>query len=158
MTLYEMTAAGRALLEMLEAGEIDEQTFADTLESIGADEKVDTYCEIIAQRKADAEVLRGEIERLTAKKKAAENDIDRMRRALAEFMLGTGQQKLKTQLFSCSISSRASVNITDESIIPTEYKIPQPDKIDKAGILKMLKSGETVSGAEIVFNDSLTIR
>ena len=79
MTLYEMTAAGKQLLEMLEVGEIDEQTFADTLESIGADEKVDTYCEIIAQRKADAEALKGEIERLAAKKKAAENDVDRMR-------------------------------------------------------------------------------
>lgn len=157
-TLYEMTEQGRELYEMLEAGEIDEEVFKDTLEAIGVNEKIDTYCQIIRQRKADAEMYKAEKERLYAKQKAAENDAERMRTALMEFMNSTGQTKTKTQLFSCSISSRQVCQIIDESSIPAEYRTPQPDKIEKTDILKALKAGAEIPGAEISTTNSLTIR
>lgn len=43
MTLYEMTEAARQLKALLEADEIDEQTFSDTIEAIGADDKINAY-------------------------------------------------------------------------------------------------------------------
>ena len=55
MTLYEMTEQAKTLYNMLSYGEIDEQTFNDTLESIGADDKINDYCIVIRQLKADAE-------------------------------------------------------------------------------------------------------
>lgn len=158
MTLYEITGAARQLYDLLEAGEIDDQTFSDTLEAIGADEKIDAYCKIIRQRKADADALKAEIDRMSEKKRTAENDIDRMKSALIDFMSATGQQKAKTELFSCSISARQSCKITDESAIPADFREPQPDKIKKAEILKALKNGEIISGVEIQTSTSLTIR
>ena len=72
MTLYEFTGAAKDLYALLENDEIDEQTFHDTLEAIGAEDKVESYCQIISQLEADkAElvdakiaVLQGEIDRL----------------------------------------------------------------------------------------------
>ncbi len=43
MNIYEMTQQAEALYELLCLGEIDEQTFNDTLEAIGTDDKVNTY-------------------------------------------------------------------------------------------------------------------
>jgi len=43
-----------------------------------------------------------------------------------------------------------SVTVLDESLVPAEFRIPQPDKIDKTGILKHFKStGEILDGIEV---------
>lgn len=157
MTLYEMSDTARALLSMLEDGDIDEQTFADTLESIGADEKVDSYCAIIRQEQAEAEKIAAEIKRMTAKKQTCENAVERMKAALMEFVSATGG-KAKTTLFSVSVRSTQSADILDENAIPAEYREPQPDKIRRADILKALKAGATVEGAALKSTDSITIR
>lgn len=156
MTLYEMTETARYLYDLLE-GEIDEQTLTDTLESIGADEKADAYCRIIRQLQADIEALTAEKERLNAKKKAAENAVDRMKKALLDFTLSVGG-KVKTPLFSISTRASVKTEILDPDAIPQAYKIPQPDKIAAAEILKALKAGETVPGAALAESVSVVIK
>ena len=54
MTLYEMSETARQLYELLEAGEIDEQTVNDTMESIGASEKLESY--VYIQRQLESEI------------------------------------------------------------------------------------------------------
>lgn len=157
MTLYDLTDTARKLLDMLEAGDIDEVTFSDTLEAIGANEKVDSYCAIIRQQMADAEAIKCEIKRLAVKKEAIENGIDRMKAALLEFVSATGG-KAKTTLFSVSTRTTQSAEILDEAAIPAVYREPQPDKILRADILKALNAGETVEGAEIRTSKSVLIR
>ena len=39
-----MTAQAQFLYDLLENGEIDAQTLADTLEGLGANEKLESYC------------------------------------------------------------------------------------------------------------------
>jgi HSP90 family molecular chaperone len=158
MTLYEMTEQGRMLYEMMEAGEIDESTFRDTLEAIGADEKIDTYCALIRQREADAEMLKIELERFRSRAQAAEKDVERMKEALKEFMLATGQSKAKTPLWSVSAGKSVSVDVLDAQMIPDEYYVPQPPKLNKADILRVLKSGEEVAGATLKENVTLRIK
>ena len=157
MTIFEMTEAARELYALLEAGEIDEQTVNDTLDAIGTEEKADSYCKIIRQLSADAEMLKGEIDRLTAKKKAAENAVERMKTALLEFTLASGG-KVKTELFSVSTRTTQSADIINPDAIPAAYLIPQPDKISKADILKALKAGEDVPGAALKESISVTIK
>lgn len=158
MTLYEMTEQARRLYEMLESGEIDEQTYTDTLEAIGADEKVDSYCQIIRQLNADADMCKAEIDRLAEKKRAATAAADRMKTALLDFLRTVEGGKAKTATFSASIRRTQSANITDENAIPTAYRIPQPDKISKADILRDLKSGAEIPGAEIAVSESVIIK
>ena len=80
MNLYEMTAEIRNLYEMLseaDAEDID-QIVADAIEGIEADKKVEGYCQVIKQLKADAEMLKAEKQRIDRKKTAAENGIETM--------------------------------------------------------------------------------
>ena len=158
MTLYEMTDSVRQLFSLLESGEIDEQTYADTVEAIGADEKLEGYCQIIKQLKAEADMFKAEESRLADRRKTLENNADRMRDAVLEFMAASGQSKAKAGTFSISVGTSSSVEITNEAAIPADYRTPQPDKIDKTAIKKALADGENIAGAQLVSGSRLTIR
>lgn len=157
-TLYELTEQAVYLYELLQEGEIDEQTFNDTLEGIGIDEKAENYCKIIKQFQADAETYKKEIDRLTARKKAADNAVDRMKSALLLFMQQTKQDKIKAGTFSIYTATTDKVNVTNENEIPCVYLVEQPPKVDKESIKKASKNGETVAGAELVYNTGVRIR
>lgn len=158
MTLYEMTTQAAALYEMLQAAEIDESIFNDTLEAMGADEKIESYCKIIKQMQCDVDAFKSEIERLQARKKTTENGVDRMKAALLLFMQQTGQDKVKAGTFAVSTATTQAVNITDENKIPSAFLVEQPPKIDKIGIKKALKDGATVDGAELINNTGVRIK
>lgn len=143
-TLYEMTAQATALYELLQAEEIDEQIFNDTLEAMGAGDKVESYCKIIKQLQNDVEMFKAEI--------------DRMKNALLVFLQLSGQDKVKAGTFAVSTATMQAVQITDESAIPRNYLVEQPPKIDKIGIKNALKAGEEISGAELVKNTGVRIR
>ncbi len=157
-TLFELTEQATALYEMLQAEEIDEQTFADTLEAMGAGEKVESYCKVIKQLQADEDMFKGEIDRLTARKTAAKNGVDRMKPALLLFLQQSGQDKVKAGSFSVYTAATPAVNITDEAAIPAIYLKPQPPTVDKIAIKAAINSGATVAGAELVKNVGVRIR
>lgn len=157
-TLYELTAQAHALYELLQGEEIDEQTFNDTLEGMGVDEKIESYCKVIKQLQNDAEMFKGEIDRLTARKKTAENAVERMKGALLTFLQASGQEKAKAGTFSVSTATTQSVEIVDETVIPCIYLVEQPPKISKDAIKKALKSGEKVNGAKLIDNKGVRIR
>ena len=157
-TLYELSAQAHALYELLQGEEIDEQTFKDTLEAMGATEKVENYCKIIKQFQSDVEMFKGELDRLTARKKTAENGVERMKAALLDFMNASGQDKVKAGTFSVSTATTQAVEIVDERVIPSIYLVAQPPKISKDAIKKALKGGEKVNGAKLIDNKGVRIR
>jgi predicted ribosome quality control (RQC) complex YloA/Tae2 family protein len=157
-TLYELTEQAACLYDLLQSNEIDEQTFNDTLDAMGAGEKAESYCKVIKQLQCDIENFKNEIDRLTARKKTAENAVDRMKAMLLLFMQQTGQDKIKAGTFAISQATTQAVQITDEKAIPCIYLVEQPPKIDKAGIKKALKDGEAVNGAELINNTGVRIR
>jgi len=158
MTLYEMTGAVKQLYEMLTAEEIDEQTLKDTMEAIGAEDKIDAYCKLIRQLDNDAAGIATEIDRLAKLKKTAENSKDRLKKAVIEFMNAQEKQKIETTLFKIAISEGKAVNFTDTAAIPDKFKIAQEPKIDKLSIRALLLAGETVPGAELQITEGLRIR
>ena len=153
-----MTGAVKQLYEMLTAEEIDEQTLKDTMEAIGADDKINSYCKVIRQFGADLEGIKTEIDRLQAMKKTVENAEKRMKQSVIEFMSAQGKKKIDTGLFGCTIAETKSVNLTNVAAVPDTFKIPQEPKIDKSGIRTALMNGITVPGAELQINESLRIR
>ena len=160
MNLYEMTAEIRNLYEMLaeaDAEDID-QIVSDAIEGIEADKKVEGYCQVIKQLKADAEMLKAEKARIDRKKATAENAIERMRKALTDFMEASHQDKVKAGTFSVSMRETASVNILNELDLPERFLIPQMPKADKKAIKEALDNGEKVDGAELTFTKGVTIR
>lgn len=159
MTLYEMTNQAAALYELLAAEEIDEQVYCDTLESIGAEEKIDSYCKIVRTIEADNTAIDAEIARLTAIKKRNIKSIARMKTALDGFMRATNSDKQKTPLFTVSYKKSDAVEITDLSAVPEIYiNVKTERNPDKMAIKKAIKSGEKVPGAELKINMNIQIK
>ena len=55
-------------------------------------------------------------------------------------------------------SKSTSAEITDESLIPEDYLVPQPPKVDKRGILADLRAGLDVPGAVLSENQNIQIK
>lgn len=158
-TLYEMTVNASKLYEMLMTGEIDEQVFNDTCEAIGVDEKINSYCIIIRQLKADADACKAEKKRLESRAECFENGQKRMKEALEAFMTATGKDKVKTDKFTLYHTTSRSVEITDLNAIPDEYIKPRKeDDVMKKEITAAIKDGKEVAGAKLVIRKPLVIR
>ena len=158
MNIFEMTVAANQLYDLLTSGEIDEQTFNDTLQAMGTEEKLESYCKVIRQLEADAEMLKAEKERIENKKKTVDNSIGRMKKAVIEFMKASGSTKSTAGTFTVALSTSKATKIVDESLIPKKYFIKQEPKIDKNAILGMLKSGAKVKGCELQINEGVRIK
>lgn len=72
---------------MLQAEEIDEQVVKDTIEGMGAEEKVESYCKIIRQFEADSEAYKTEKQRFADKQSQAEKNIKRLKNNLLMFLI-----------------------------------------------------------------------
>lgn len=158
MNLYEMTVAANALYEMLCNNEIDAQTITDTLDAMGAEEKLESYCKVIRQLESDAEALKAEKARIADKQKTVENSVARMKLAVQEFLKAKGVQKENAGIFKVALSTSKSVEIIDPTAIPTEYIEPAKVEFEKSAIRKVLMAGETVPGAELKINEGVQIK
>ena len=157
-SLYELTLDAQMLMELLESGEIDEQTFADTLESLDVDSKIENVCKVIRMLEADAEAYKKEKDRMAQRQKTVENGIQRLKNSLLDYLSATEQKSVKTGIFDVSMRTADKLNIVDDKSIPCVYLIEQEPKIDVAGIKKAIKDGEIIAGAELVKSPYVTIR
>lgn len=164
MTLYELTGEYLQLLALAEDPDTDPQVLADTLEGLGGEieVKADGYAKVIRQLESDSAGLKAEIDRLTARKRAIDNSIDRMKESLKNAMIWCEKPKFKTELFSFGIQKNAPsvvLDVTDVTAIPEEYLIAQDPKIDKMKMKDDLKAGKVLDGiAHLEQSESLRIR
>lgn len=159
-TLYELTGQYRELLELAESEELDKQLIADTLEALEGEieTKADGYAKIIRELEGKAELLKSEIDRLSNRKTAIENNIKSMKEALQNAMYITGKVKFKTNLFNFSIQKNPpKLEIDKPEEIPEEFLIPQPPKVDNAKLKEVLKEKE-LPFAHLEQSESLRIR
>ena len=158
MFLYEMTVATKQLYELLANEEIDEQTVADTLEAMGVEEKLEGYCQVIRQYEAEKEMYKAEKERIEKKIKVTDNAINRMKKAVIEFMKVSGSTKSTAGTFTVALSTSKAVNILDENKIPIRFLVEQAPKIDKSSIRAELMSGAEIEGCELQLNEGVRIK
>jgi hypothetical protein len=159
MNLYELTANAAYLQQLLEDGDIDEQTFADSIESMMIDDKIENICKVIRNLEAQAAAFKEEAERLTKKKQTAENGVKRLKESLVNFMVTTRNTgKITAGLFTVSLGSSKSVEVLDETALPECYLTPQPPKVDKTSIGAALKAGMDVPGAQLKETNHIRIK
>ena len=158
MNLYEINGKIAQLSEMLSEGEIDEEIYQDTLENLGGAVAVEEVIKAIKNKQGEAELFEAEADKFTEKKKKAEKAVDSLKKMLLTYLNNTGKKKEQTTLFTVSKGCSKSANITDESLIPAEYLIEQPAKVDKKSILAALKAGESIQGAEIKESEYIIIK
>lgn len=154
-TLYKLTEEYTELLDALDGAETNEEIAGIWEQIYGKEEdiveKADAYARILRNKQAEAEMYKAEAERLTKRRKAAENCVERLKAWLLDNMqrmeitdIETGIGKWHVQL------NPASCEVLDVDMVPAEYHIPQPDKIDSRGILQQYrKTGEIPSGVDI---------
>jgi hypothetical protein len=158
MTLYELTDA-LAMLEN-EQEDLDPEIFRDTFEGLeGAfEDKCDGWAKWIRGMKADVQKLKEEESRMALRRKRIETAITKAEDTMAMYMRTVGKTKFKTALFSYGFRKSQAVEITSEEDLPAWALIEQPPKISKTEIKEHLKAGETVPGAVLVENESLSIK
>lgn len=156
MNLYELTNFETQLIQMLEEGE----EVADTLEAIesSVEEKLESYAKVIRTFEARATVKQLEIKRLQDSARTDEEAVKRMKRAMQDYLEGTGKRKVETPLFKVWMQKNpASVEVVDESLVPKEfYKIPEP-QLDKTALKNALKESE-VPGVQLKQTESIRMK
>lgn len=157
MNLYELSVAFQEVQNM----DLDPEVMQDTLDSIedAIENKAENIAKLIRNLESDVTAYKEEEERLKTKRQASENKVKWLKTYLEDNMKLTGKTKFKSGMFNFSIQKNpASVNITDEKIIPEEFLIPQLPKIDKTSLKEILKRGIEVPGAELKQTEGLRIR
>lgn len=144
-TLYELSEQYQLLLDLAEDPDTDPEVLEDTMEGLEGEieDKADGYAVVMTELQGRSALLKAEIDRLTARKKACDNSVDRMKEALKSAMILTGKTKFKTDRFSFGIQKNPpKVVIDDPSRIPEGFLIPQEPKIDTAAIKNALKDAD----------------
>lgn len=157
-TLFEMAPEVKSLYDMLSNEEIDAKTFEDTFEGLGADQKLEGCVHVQKQLEADLEMFKKENDRLKRRMGTINNNIEKIKKNILEFMQFTGISSIDAGTFKVRIGKSEKVAITSLDDLPEKFLISQRPKIDIAGIRKELKNGHTVSGAALEENNFLVVR
>lgn len=137
-----------------ETGEVIDLEALEQLE-LERSEKIRNIALWIKNLKSDVTALDAEEKAFKARKDAAKRKAEQLSKYLADVLNG---EKVTGTDFAISWRKSTAVNVLDEKALPPTFLVPQPPKVDKTGISKALKSGETVSGAELIERQNMTIK
>lgn len=146
-------------------GEIDENVWRDTLESIDGEleDKLDAMEHVAEDYENDLAVIKREEERLkkaTENKKVVENRIKSLKGFMAYFLEASGKKKVTTDNHIYSVRNlKASVETNDD--LPDEYIVEHTKverKPDKNRLYKELKAGAEIPGAWLKPNRKAVIK
>jgi hypothetical protein len=161
-SLYELSAEYAGFLDAYDNASCDDEA-QEILQSLvdihGAiEEKADAYARVIRNKSAEAKAFRDEANRLLAKASAGESLVNRLKKAMLENMTITGQKKIPTSIGAWRTQMNPmSCDVTDPDKVPERFHVKQPDKIDKAAMIREHKAtGETFDGAE--FKQEMGVR
>lgn len=159
MKLYELAQNYAQLLEMAE--EMESDALVDTLESLqdAIEEKAENIAKLVKNLEADVKIIKEEEQRLAERRRAIEVKIERLKTYLQEQLETAGIEKVKRPTITVAIQANPpSVDVIDETAIPSDFLIPQAPKVDKRSILERLKKGEAIPGVTLKQTKGVRIR
>jgi hypothetical protein len=132
--------------------ELDEDTLADTLEGIS--QLPDLVTEIVRSGLEDEvliNALKQRMDEMQARLTRLKERHDK-KRAMAAWAMSQAQiRRIQAPDFSLSLRPGSQrLEICDEARVPAQYFVPQPPRLDRAGVSAVLKRGELVDGAVLV--------
>lgn len=143
--IFELTSNYKEIIEM--ADQLDEQTLDDMLEAIEGtvEEKVASMIAVVKSVKGELEVAKDFKKSLDGRMKSMNNTIARLNDYILLSVDTIGKPKKGAEQFKkLEIKDKPwvksawtqfnppSVEVVDDRIIDSEFKIPQPDKVDTA--------------------------
>lgn len=158
-TLYELTGQYLDIYLM----DIDEETKADTLESIDWQEqfeqKAEGYGHVIKNLEADVAMYKAEEANFKAKKQAAQKKLDYIKGNVMTAMTVTGQTEIRSGALTLKVQKNPESVQVDEDILPKKYFAKKVElKPDKTTLKELLKSGKKIKGAELIRTEKLVIK
>ena len=168
MKLYEIADTYRAFMAAVDAGEIPEDAVADTLDGIEGefDQKVDNIACLIKELRLEAQAIKEEADRLTARQRQKQAAADRLAQYLQAHMQAMGKGKIETARNRITIKKNpASCKILDEDTVLGFLQLhgmadcyKQETTIKKRELLMRLKDGEEIPGAALDVGERIEIK
>ena len=150
--LYEIVGELQDFVEQNEGLE-DEQAYKDTLEALQGelDDKVSQWSRCIKNMEGERDAIKAEGDRLTARARSIDNQIDRMKSTLLMYLKAAGVTKAGDAVIKASVA-RASVapleiDLTPEEL-PEEYR-KVTIEANKTAIKDAIKSGKEFTWARM---------
>jgi hypothetical protein len=167
ITLYQLADEYRAGLEALADLDLDPQTLADTIESMGGDLELKAQNVAMFIRNSEAMIgaMREAEKAMTARRKTAEDKVEGLRNYLKVQMERCGITKIESPVMRLAIRSNpGAVIVDDEAQVPeffwrTPPPAPPPVRtIDKTLIKQAIADGQEVPGAHVERGTRLEIK
>ena len=117
MELYEISGNIKSLWEMYETGEIDLQTYTDTIESLGAEIIVEEHIKMIRNAEANASKLTEEADKLRNKAESEKKKAEKAKNLVINFLDAIQENKMNAGIFKVTKCISKSADITDISEI-----------------------------------------
>lgn len=164
MNLYEID---RQIQELIE-NSVDPETGELTLDPAALDAlqmerevKIENLACYVKNLTADAKAIKAEEQALSERRRAAENKAERLKRYLSDVLDG---EKFSTSRVAISWRKTNSVQVDENLFLSSTANelipgaITYEPKISKTAIKKAIEQGQTVIGAELVSNMSMSIK
>jgi len=153
MNLRELTADQEAILSKVESGDFTLEQVSDHLDMLDSErkQKIENYLHVINRLYNEEVAVTAEIDRLQEIRRSKEKALDNIKSWLLISM--KDGEKHEFDLFKVSRVRGREVLRVNESLcnsLPSKYKhTKQVETIDKKLLLKDLKAGAEIKGAEI---------
>ncbi|MBU5252055.1 siphovirus Gp157 family protein [Lysinibacillus capsici] len=156
-TLYELTDQYKMLQNFIEENNAEglELALSQIIGDIG--EKLEGYAMVLKNIESDIAGIKSEEKRLADRRKAMESNLARIKENMADALLTVEGNRVKTEKFTFSFRKSTSVQIENDAAIPPQF-IKVEKTISRSELAKALKAGEQIEGAQLVENQSLSIR
>ena len=145
----------------LQAMELDDETFNDTLDSIDFQEDLERNIEYFVKMwknaLSDAERFKQAKQEFYDKEKNAKAKAEKYKEAVERALTMSGKKKVEAGLFTVSLRKSKQVDISDETKIPLEFMKLEYKPI-KTELAKHLKAGEVIEGATLIEKESLQVK
>jgi hypothetical protein len=163
-SLYQLSNEYLQIQNKLIEADFDEQTIANTLESISGDltAKAVNVAMFIKNVEATAEAIKQAEKNMADRRKSLEKKAETIRDYLKNNMQACNMTKIECPYFALTIKKNPpAVVIDDTDAIPTNlFVCPEPPLPfpDKKAIAELLKNGVEVPGAHLEQNERLDIK
>ena len=161
MSVYTDVQALQAMFEYCydsETGEVDEgsekQLAEYKAEILGAD--LEKLCKVRVNMMAKADAIKAEKDRIAARQKVAEKEVERINSTILFALKNTGKDKVTAGTFSLSYRKSTQVKVDDDFDNKDYMRVKT--EVDKAKIKADLLAGVAIAGACLVENENLQVR
>jgi hypothetical protein len=163
-SLYELSTEYQQIQNKLLESDFDEQTIADTLESVSGDltAKAVNVAMFIKNIDATAEAIKQAEKEMAERRKALEKKAESIRDYLKYNMQACNMTKIECPYFALTLKKNPpAVVVDDVDAIPNNlFVCPEPPLPfpDKKAIAQLLKEGVEVPGAHLEQSERLEIK